>query len=1258
MLKSPLTSETIKNNDDEYQLVLDIFDTLKSFSTKYINDKNAITQSFDDWEIEAEAAHNREIIVMEEQYRDGMDTLQDNKKTELDSLAVALKKSLDNIEAARQRTESQRKGKLEEERVRYEGINEDLRNSRKIIDDNHGLYKEAHSLIIDVRPYKKLVAGMALPRKIDVDNYSSLMSKFGKFNPKYEANIITETRSFFSERLSGKYRERCKIFYDNWMKEQELYDAEMETLKKRKDENDAISRDAARVIQNEFEGRIKLLEEKEIEKREEFEKDETKKTESHDKLIAEFKTDKAKEKEKFVDNYTESEKEAEKKRDADLVSALDEYKNSILGTLPPDIVYDFAEIMNEEDKRVIKNIENFKPAQAEPLNVTVGGVFMKCATFEDYPEIIDFLSTNYGVLFSELRFRLPYSIALNETFSLFYKYSETQVRSATNHVQSICLKAFLFTPANKMKFYFIDPKRAAATFSRFVSYEDSEPGGIRIIENGISTDETAIEQDLKVIVDYITSTETNTFRGRYRNIREYNARNDLFPLPYTLLAIMDYPNGFTERAFGYLGQILATGKSCGVYCIVMNNVGEMEILRSDIQSRAVSIVNNQDRTFELGEAGKYIQSSGDRRDFLEFSIDAPLSVEECLKIAPAMKEAIKQRGRTRINYEFIAPEENEILASCGDDGLVIPIGMKTGGNIVKIELGQRGSSQVHSLIVGTSRSGKSNLLHTVITSALQRYPASDLHIYLLDFKEGVEFAVYGDYNIPNFKVIALESEQEFGVNVLREIELECRRRAILFDELGARELLTYNRAARGRNLPRLPRMLIIMDEFHVLFSGGNNEAIVEAKNLLSYLIPTSGAFGVHMIFSTQTMQRPEIAANFDEGIMTQILVRVALKCHETDAPVVLGDEADAIAQIAPNDPGAAIFRSNYNTPKNSVMFRTAYLDWENENTYFKGILEDLQSRYTIQEVESKMRVLVSDVGRSHGNIFQNFMESMAAQNTSRQGRIHLGESLRLDINSVEAVFERAANENLLLAGGNVDRAQSLLFFLTANLVLQKIGAQTRGEPTPRIYVFNLSDGDMHIRIAKDCLKTFCLKFIDKNLFDGYSYCSSSDFYEKLQEAGSGENSEGGGRVWAVISNLGYPNVFSQPGVYGLEDDQTRKNYNALRELLQNGSSKGIHVVAWHRDINTFKAQYDNWLDLFSKRIAFNMPGAEAKDFANVPENDPCINNDRANNAFFYQRSVGTTKFRPYRVPTDAWMDEFFRRLNAKLTSAPADRYNP
>ena len=88
----------------------------------------------------------------------------------------------------------------------------------------------------------------------------------------------------------------------------------------------------------------------------------------------------------------------------------------------------------------------------------------------------------------------------------------------------------------------------------------------------------------------------------------------------------------------------------------------------------------------------------------------------------------------------------------------------------------RGLAQ-HALIAGKTGSGKSNLLHVIITNLALWYSPDEVEFYLVDFKKGVEFKVYVTQPLPHARAVAIESDREFGVSVLQRIDAESSRAA-------------------------------------------------------------------------------------------------------------------------------------------------------------------------------------------------------------------------------------------------------------------------------------------------------------------------------------------------------------------------------------------------------------------------------------------------------------------------------------------------
>ena len=96
-------------------------------------------------------------------------------------------------------------------------------------------------------------------------------------------------------------------------------------------------------------------------------------------------------------------------------------------------------------------------------------------------------------------------------------------------------------------------------------------------------------------------------------------------------------------------------------------------------------------------------------------------------------------------------QQEQLFNRCSQEGLIVPIGCGASGNsIVELSIGD---ATPHYLIGGTTGSGKSNLLHNLIMSACSRYSPDELRVYLLDFKEGVEFSQYANPQTINYQDI-------------------------------------------------------------------------------------------------------------------------------------------------------------------------------------------------------------------------------------------------------------------------------------------------------------------------------------------------------------------------------------------------------------------------------------------------------------------------------------------------------------------------
>src|SRR5204863_10161852 len=163
-------------------------------------------------------------------------------------------------------------------------------------------------------------------------------------------------------------------------------------------------------------------------------------------------------------------------------------------------------------------------------------------------------------------------------------------------------------------------------------------------------------------------------------------------------------------------------------------------------------------------------------------------------------------------FAEIAPMESDRWTGDCSEEFRVPIGRSGATKLQDLTLG-KGTRQ-HVLIAGKTGSGKSTLFHVLITNTALRYSPEQVELYLVDFKKGVEFKCYATRRLPHARVVAIESDREFGLSVLQRVDEELKRRGELFRHVGAQDVAGYKRA--GGTEP-VPRSLLMIDEFQEFF---------------------------------------------------------------------------------------------------------------------------------------------------------------------------------------------------------------------------------------------------------------------------------------------------------------------------------------------------------------------------------------------------------------------------------------------------------
>lgn len=210
----------------------------------------------------------------------------------------------------------------------------------------------------------------------------------------------------------------------------------------------------------------------------------------------------------------------------------------------------------------------------------------------------------------------------------------------------------------------------------------------------------------------------------------------------------------------------------------------------------------------------------------------------------------------------------------------------------------------HGLIAGTTGSGKSELLRTLVVSLAARTDPRLLSFVLVDYKGGATFDACAE--LPHTVGVVTDLDEGLAARALISLDAELRRRERILRERGAADL---HAARSGPDPVLLPRLVVVIDEFAALAK--------ELPGFLAALVDVAQrgrSLGIHLLLATQ---RP--AGVIDDAIRANTNLRIALRLHDAaDALDVVGDRAPTRFPRAV--PGRAVVRLG---PDELVEFQSA-----------------------------------------------------------------------------------------------------------------------------------------------------------------------------------------------------------------------------------------------------------------------------------------------------------------------------------------------
>jgi DNA segregation ATPase FtsK/SpoIIIE, S-DNA-T family len=681
-------------------------------------------------------------------------------------------------------------------------------------------------------------------------------------------------------------------------------------------------------------------------------------------------------------------------------------------------------------------------------------------------------------------------------------------------LQALALRLATATGPGTVRFALADPVGQGRYLSAFLRL----PPPLRV-GTGVAARPADIEALLTTLTDHVLEVTQLRLTNVYDSVEAYNAATTGVLVPYHVLVLAGLPAGLDGQAAELLGSLARNGPRAGLYILATLDPSlEMppgfDLAGLTALSTNLGLDAHGDLTWDDPEFGR--------------STIEPDQMPAAARANPWLDAvgAVASSAARDLPFGRIAIGPGRRWAGVTTDGLDVQIGVDGKGEPQRFVMGVRGVH--HGLVGGDVRMGKTNLLHVLISQLALQYPPEELELYLLDFKE-VEFDAYLTERLPHARAITSRTDREFGLSMLRRFHDEIDRRARLCREARVTDLPDYRRET-GQVLPRA---LVIMDEFQVLFSEEDRLAR-EAGRRLADIAKRGAAFGLHLLLATQSPGGP--LAAYLRPVYEQMALRIALGCTQPSvSQAILGEGNDAATRLV--HAGDAIYNDRRGEGDNPVM-RIAMLPTRER-----------------LELIAAIRSLAG--GREYPapasfdpDAPAEFAPAFAGHWPAPDATVEawLGEAIEIKP-ATTATFERYVRSNLLIVGSE-EHGHGLLLATVLSTAIQRSPADacftiaefTRPSSPSHDFFAPLRHLPHEVRIAD---RRTAGETLD-DLLD--------DLDARLADSGGAARPE----RFFLIAGLHRWHELLAEGDYGRPSETSAR----LVRLADKGPDAGIHVVAW------------------------------------------------------------------------------------------------
>lgn len=439
---------------------------------------------------------------------------------------------------------------------------------------------------------------------------------------------------------------------------------------------------------------------------------------------------------------------------------------------------------------------------------------------------------------------VPANLNINNGMVILAEFTNSTEFNVLKGLQNILLNYLRYYSKELKSVTYIDPIRYNSNSLGCLSNLCGENSIIDIVPNS----EEAIRKKIKSLVEIVSksSNEKQAFKR--------------------VLVFHDFPQSYDSASVSLIQQLCANAEFFGITVILTHNRSANKQVDSDIyyfiKNIAINITIDDDNCFYFSV------KNGEKHTFMWYSAPQhlPSDIEQIY---------INEKPIINLDNNYI----NRIglnIATRNEKGVRnlenIPYGLDSEGHVLCLDFE---NTNFATYICGASRSGKSTLIHTIITGILQSTHPDNVEIWLVDFGK-TEFSRYVNKNIPHIRYIILDESPELVYDLVDRLTEIMMSRQNSF--MGKWEKLS--------DVPKekyMPELFVVIDEFSIMSNILANSVTMAKEDYrikLQTILAKSAKLGMRFIFSSQGFT--EGTRGLTEMAKDQIQQRIAMKADYTD----------------------------------------------------------------------------------------------------------------------------------------------------------------------------------------------------------------------------------------------------------------------------------------------------------------------------------------------------------------------------------------